>query len=260
MVKKVFISINKRELGIALYQILDLDTNILGFKTAKITSLKAEDSSKKNLIKKLIESFKKEKIRYATIRVNLKDLHTINILENQGFRIIDGYLFLLKSLGREKQKYNLGVNIREAKLDDIKKLQDDIAHTFIYSRFFSDPLIKKDSAIMMHKIWIENCIKGKASEKVYAAIVNGEAVGFIAVEMDGKEGHINLIGVSPKYRGKQISQILTLYVIHNWFARKGAKLIRIETQLTNIPATKAYESLGFRLSDSAITLRWSEKR
>lgn len=260
MPEKVYISRNKKVVGVVLYNILDLDTNVLGFKTVKVLSIKAEYSSKKILIKKIIESFKKQKVQYATIRVNLNDLETIDTLENEGFRIVDVYLFLLKRIEIGGQAEKLNVHIREASLADVKKLQDDIAPTFIYSRFFTDPLIKKNSAIRMHKIWIENCIKGKAAEKVYVAIVDGACAGFIAVEMDGNEGHITLIGVSPKYRGRKISQALTLYAVSNWFIKRGAKFIRIETQLTNIPATKVYESLGFRLFDSALTLRWSNKR
>lgn len=244
----------------AVYKILDLDTEILGLKTAKILSIKAEPDfvRTKNSVKRLIDSLKKEKIEYATFRVNAKELSTINVLEEAGFRVVDGYLSLLKKLGQEKQE-DSGVKIREANLDDVKKLQDDIAPTFIYSRFFNDPLIKKESAIRMHKDWIKNCVKGRTAEKVYVAEVDGNAVGFIAVEMDGKEGHIPLIGVNPKYRGRKISQELTLYAIKNYFTKKKAETVRIETQITNIPATRTYENLGFRVVDSAITLRWSQK-
>lgn len=256
MTKKVYINENEKKVGTAIYDILDLDTDILGFRTARIISFRAEDKIKKVLAKKLIDSLKKNKVEYATFRINAKELSIINILEEEGFRIVDGYLSLVKKLGKEEQNDNSPVKIRDATLDDISKLQDDIGPTFIYSRFFNDPFIKKESAVMMHRLWIENCIKGKAAKRVYVAEMNGECAGFIALETNGKEGHIPLIGVNPNYRGKKIAQKLTAYAISHWFAKKNTKFVRIETQLTNIPATRSYENVGFRLVDSKITLRW----
>ncbi len=259
MNKKVSFLDDKKKLGIASYKILKLDSDILGFKTARIESINTDDSSKRILIEKLLQSFIKEKIKYATFRLSSKDLQTINLLEEKGFRLVDEYLIFIKEVAREEQKKSNSIKIREATLSDSKQLQDDLGATFIYSRFFNDPLIKKDSAIKMHKIWINNCIEGEAAEKVYVAEVSGECIGFIAVEMDGQNGHISLIGVSPKYRGRKISQQLTVHAINNWFIPKGAKLVRIETQLANIPAARAYESMGFRLAESAVTLRWAHE-
>jgi len=257
--KSVILSKNKKLLGTAVYRILDLDSGILGFKTAKVDSIKTEKTSKKILIQKLIKSFVREKVEYVTFRLNAKDLTMINILEGEGFRLVDEYLILIKELGKKEQGEEYFVKIREAGSGDSERLQEEIGPAFIYSRFFNDPLIKKDAAIRMHKIWINNCIEGKAAEKVFVAEEEGECAGFIAVEVVGTEGHIPLIGVSPKHQGKKISRQLTLYAINNWFRKKGVKSVRIETQLANIPAVRAYENLGFRLTDSAVTLRWAQE-
>lgn len=258
MTKSVMLT-NISELpGKATYKVLDLDSDILGFKTAKVISIQTKDSLKKILIQKLIKSFRNEKIRYATFRLNANDFVTINILEEEGFRLVDEYLILKKEIGKREQNQTQSIEIREANAADSEKLQNELGSVFIYSRFFNDPLIKKDAARKMHELWINNCILGKTSEKVFVGEVGGKCVGFIAVEMDGKEGHIPLIGVSPKHRGKGISQQLTVYVINNWFIKRDAKLLRIETQLTNIPAARAYENMDFRLTDSAVTLRWAQ--
>lgn len=256
--KQVTILENKKILGMAIYKILDLDSDILGFKTAKIDSIKTEKSLQKKLIQKLIKSFIKEKIRYVTFRLNAKDLAMINSLEEGGFRLIDEYLILIKELGEEYQEEEYSVNIREANPGDSEKLQKEIGSTFIYSRFFNDSLIKKEAAVEMHKVWINNCVAGQAAEKVFVAEEKGKLVGFIAIETKESEGHIPLIGVSPKFRGKKISQQLTLYAIQNCLRKMNINSVRIETQLTNIPAARAYENIGFRLTDSAVTLRWAQ--
>lgn len=244
--------------GKVVYKLLDLDSDILGFKTAKIDYLKGSIGSKKILVRNLLESFKKAKVEYVTFRINARDVETVNILEEEGFKVVDGYLVLMKEVGKENEE-DLGIKIREAKHDDIRNLQDLIAPTFIYSRFFKDLVISKHSAIRMHKVWIENCIKGKAAEKVYVAEIDGECAGFIALDIEGGVGHIPLIGVTPKFRGKKISKALTLHAISEWFKKKGVQFIRIETQLANIPATRAYEGIGFKLEDSFLTLRWTTR-
>lgn len=259
MTKKVVLSKGKKLLGTASYRLLELDSSILGFKTAKIDSIKTDEASKERLIKKIIKSFIKEKVKYVTFRLNAKELTMINILEEEGFRLVDEYLILTKELEKKERGDGLFVKIREVVPGDLKVLQEEIGPAFIYSRFFNDPLIKKDAATSMYKIWINNCIEGKAAEKVFVAEVEKGCVGFIAVEVVGTEGHIPLIGVNPEYWGKKISQQLTLYVINNWFRKKGVKSVRIESQLTNIPAVRAYENLGFRLTDSAVTLKWTQR-
>lgn len=258
MIRAVTLSKDKKLLGKASYKMLELDSKILGFTTAKIVSIESDSKSKRILIKKLIKSFINDKIKYVTFRIKAKELATINILEEEGFRLVDEYLILVKQiLSKEQEKF--AVKIREATLADSERLQNDLGSIFTSSRFFNDPLISKDAAVKMHKVWINNCIKGKAAEKVYVAEVEEICVGFIALEREGKEGHIPLIGVNPEHRGKKIAQQLTLYAINNWFIKKGVKTVQIETQLTNIPAVRTYENLGFRLVDSAVTLRWTQR-
>jgi ribosomal protein S18 acetylase RimI-like enzyme len=256
---------SNKTLATALYRHLSFDKDILGMETAKIDYLVAKETSEDKLLKKLLKQFRKENIEYATVRISAKDLSMINALEENNFRTVDGYLILLADLRNERKlKTNPEVTVRNAKESDIQILQEQIADTFIYSRFFKDPYISFEQATQMHKLWIANSVLGKVSEQVLVAEVKGEPAGFMSLEMDEvcnkylhkKVGHIPLVGTSKSHRGKNIALTLTDYAFRNWFNMKEAEFVRIETQLINIPATRTYENAGFRLVDSGQTLRW----
>ncbi len=255
---------NGKLAAFAMYRTIDFDTKIIGLKTAKIEVILSENDFNEIILKKLIRKLKKEHIEYATYRLNAQDFTTIHTLENYGFEMIDGYLILAKDIQHIEKRRNQDINIRVAGKEDRETLQNKIAPTFIYSRFFNDHFISKQGAINLHKEWIANSIEGKAAETVLVAEEKGTIVGFISLEIDRtieknfakKMGHILLIGVEPDSRGKHIAFDLTNHAFHHWFLKKGVDLVRVETQLTNISATRTYENLGFKLIDSAVTFRW----
>ncbi len=256
--------------GVAVYRSSEFDTNILGRKTGKIDLAFSfpdlEIASK--LVKKLIKALVEDGLEYVTIRLNAADIVMIQALESNGFQLVDGYVIGLKKC----QPVDFGLTelpliIRQPKFSDINKLQKKIAPTFIYSRFFRDPILNSEIATEMHSQWIENSLTKQIVDEAFVAEIDKEPVGFITVEVDHqlnhdygvKMGHIPLVGVDPAYRGKQISQRLTEYVINNWFVNQNVDQIRIETQLINYPAARSYEQSGFRIVDSAVTLRWTNR-
>ncbi len=255
--------------GVAVYRVSDFDSNILGCRTGKVdlTISLPDPMVAGKLVKQLIKSFKKDGLEYVTVRLSAADLVMIQALEAYGFQIVDGYVIsLTKCRPVNFELPELPLIIRQPKLSDIPKLQKKIAPTFIYSRFFRDPVLNSEIATEMHSQWIANSLTKQIVEEAFVAEINKEPVGFITVEVDHglnhdygvKMGHIPLVGVDPTYRGKQISQRLTEYVINNWFVNQNVDQIRIETQLINYPAARSYEQSGFRIADSAVTLRWSK--
>ncbi len=253
--------------GFAFIRQLAFDTTILGFPVGKIDSALANtDNAKKELIPLILKKTQEMGLQYLTYRLSAGDQQMISALEAQGFIQVDSYQIMIRKSGqRAIEKLNHPVLIRDAREEDIVSLQEGIASTFRYSRFFTDSLISAEAATTMHKEWISNSIKGEVAEHVYVAEVEGVAVGFITLEMDHqieecfgtKMGHIPLIGTNPEYRGRHIGLQLTNYALEHWFAEQQAELIRIETQSTNIPANKTYHKAGFVDVDSAVTLRWS---
>ena len=256
----------------AIYRHSQFDTDILGLKTVKIDYALASSPHHGGLIQSLVTSLNTEQVEYATCRLSGHDAVLLDALEANSFRLVDGYLVLINN-GTHIQSGMLGelasgldVSIRTARASDIPALQETMAPTFVYSRFFRDSILSQSSAIQMHREWIRNAVLGRVAEAVFIAETDGTPVGFIAVEMErdaseyfGKRiGHIALIGTDPRYRGRHIALALTHHAFNGWFQSQGADLVRIETQLINVPATRTYENAGFRLVDSAFTMRWAK--
>lgn len=82
---------------------------------------------------------------------------------------------------------------------------------------------------------------------IYFATVDGESAGQIRlVKFWNGYAFIDLIAVNPQYRGHGVGRALMEKAIQ-WSKEKGLPGIRVETQDTNVPACRFYESCGFRL-------------
>ena len=85
-----------------------------------------------------------------------------------------------------------------------------------------------------------------------------EVVGYSWTSLWGEPpqaiGVIGMIGVTPPYRGKKLSQPLLLQGMHHLF-QLGVKWIRLEVDAQNQPAVKLYKSVEF---DRVMELQWFE--
>lgn len=251
--------------GFAVYRYSDFDSKILGLKTGKVDYFFPDHADSSLLAQELSRSFKEDGLEYVTVRLSGQDLNKIHSLEECGFKLVDGFLILLRGVEDLKLDNLTSIEVREATEKDVPLLQERVAPTFLSSRFFKDPLISKKSAVLMHQKWIENSISKQVAEHVLVACIENNPVGFITLEVDRdieefcgiKMGHIPLIGTDPKYRGRHLGLQLTKAALEGWFKDQKVDYVRIETQLNNIPATRTYEAAGFRLVDNAVTLRWS---
>ena len=94
------------------------------------------------------------------------------------------------------------------------------------------------------KVW-DRWIKDPAG-KIFVGIIDGKPVGITNVIIV-KEGEAWLRGARthPDYRRKGVITAITLRCLE-FAVKKGAKLARLVTESTNIPAQKALEKLGFK--------------
>ena len=266
----VTIEDEKAKYGFALFRKSDFDSKILNKKVGKVDQIAITSETQlehiRQLILSLLEEFKSADLDYVTCRISAANIDVIHELEKNGFVIVDQYLVLLNDMHSHIEGNSFQIPIRIAKDEDIESLQKHIAPTFRYSRFFRDTIISEEAAVEMHEEWIKNSVLKKVADCVFVADIEDTAAGFVSVEVDRdieehlgiKMGHIPLIGTNPLYRGRKIGQSLTQYVLDHWFKKEDVRYVRIETQLINIPATRTYEHMGFRLVDAAITLRWKK--
>jgi ribosomal protein S18 acetylase RimI-like enzyme len=86
---------------------------------------------------------------------------------------------------------------------------------------------------------------------VWVALVDGAAVGFVAIEPDHPEkgmGEISMLGVDPVHQGEGIGTALTLFALER-LGEAGMGVAMVETggDPGHAPARRAYEKAGFAL-------------
>lgn len=220
------------------------DSQIFGFKTAKITKVNTDSE-----IELLLEDFKKNDVKYATFRIPSDNYLTLQALQKAGFVVVDGILSLNANIrdyiAAEEDK------IREAKGSDIESLKNITRGLFLTTRIYNDSFIPKNKADDFYMKWIENSVLKKVADSVLVW-EDGEILGYITLQ---KKGQIPLMGVSDKARGKGIG-IKLVNASFKEFINWGLSTVVIETQINNIPAVRLYESCGFKTINSFFTLSW----
>jgi dTDP-4-amino-4,6-dideoxy-D-galactose acyltransferase len=228
------------------------DSEVFGFNVAKIKYIRSDNNSLK-IVDALIADFKKHKIEYAVYRIPADNYNLIHSLERNEFVLVDGLINL--KIDIREQIFINNINIRPSNIQDLKTLQKLAKTSFKFNRVFNDSVLDKHKAGMMYALWIENSLKGEAADAVFIWEENNEILGFITLQ---KNGHIPLLAVDDKARGKGIAKSLINAVLQQ-FRDWGVKTSEIETQMANIPALRAYSACGYKINNSQLTFRWSNK-
>lgn len=234
------------------WQLQAFDTEIFGFKTAKIEHIDNTDPNNiVEIVKQLILDLRKNNIEYSSYRLPAHDTPVIHALEGQGFVLVDAMLGLEKILDQNIQVHDK-YPIRPAKIKDLKQLSDMVRGLFLQTRFYQDPIIPAAKADIIYQRWVENSVKGSQADHVLVWEENGMIQGFITLK---NTGHIPLIGVDKNAQGKGIAKKL-ISSAENFLIEKNTTVVQLETQLINLPAIRAYLSSGFKPVSSSMTFRW----
>ncbi len=228
------------------WELDDFDSEVFGFKVAKITNISPEGSVR-DLIKDLI----KNEVKYATYRIGSNEFQLIHSLERAGFILTDGLISFslnISDMGAGEAAHE----IREANKVDLDKLKNLTSGMYSISRVANDP-ITHDKANKFYAKWIENSILGKAADSVLVWEEKEEILGYVTLQ---KKGQIPLLGVSSASRGKGIAQKLVKATFGK-FKEWGVESVTVETQMGNITALRVYQSCGFKIINSFLTLRWA---
>lgn len=244
------------DLGLFSWQYQDFDSKILERNVAKINYIKAAEKSNScsKLIRELSKSLQENKIEYATYRLRASDFLMIHTLEQEGFRLVDGIMRLEQVLTEPLER--IGGAIRKALRKDVESLQYLASETFSETRFYNDPLIKKYQADKIYGEWIKNSVAGSVADMVFLWEEREGPVGFVTLRKT--DGSIVLIAVSKNYQGRGIGEKLVKKALYQ-FMIWGLKKATVETQTTNIPALRLYQLCGYKIVDSYLTFRWSNR-
>jgi ribosomal protein S18 acetylase RimI-like enzyme len=149
-----------------------------------------------------------------------------------------------------------GLLVREVEPDDYAAVLDIAGCCFRYSRFHLDAVFPAAVAHAIKRAWIQSYVDRQRGEQLLVALVNGKPAGFLAVLEATVEGQacrvIDLIGVAQTYQGRGVGRALVGCFLEDC-AHRGLGA-RVGTQAANIPSLRLYESLGFRVCETAYVL------
>lgn len=131
-----------------------------------------------------------------------------------------------------------------------KKHQDAIQSiardNFSYSRFHIDPKIDNDIANQIKHNWVKSYFLGERGDAMVVAILDNEPVAFLQLIVKENQLIIDLIGVAERAQRMGIASSMINFASTNI----KRPIIKVGTQIGNLPSTKLYQKLGFLLTES----------
>ncbi len=192
---------------------------------------------------------------YAKVPTQRVDL--VQALARSGFGVVDVSVTLECDPARPETKFNSqSIIVRDCRPEDHQAVLDIAGSCFASSRFHLDPEIPFALAHAIKRAWVESYLKKCRGEKLLVAERNGRAVGFLAVLAAGLDGApcraIDLIGVDRDHQGCGVGKALVLRFMEE--AAGSGAVLRVGTQAANLRSIRLYESLGFKIAQTAYVL------
>lgn len=254
-----------------LWRHLPWDTQMLQVPAGRIDFLLARGDYRLALGRKrkvagaLVEQARAAGVRHLSIRVDSGDLSGLHALQREGFELIDGIQTFALSDTAFADPGPASRGLARAELFSREDLEPVLAiarSSYRFDRFHADPALRAEHADTLHEQWVRNSCTGSAADAVLVARHDGKVLGFVTVKLDSELARrggmrlatIVLVATAESARGMGIGRLLTLAAVR-WALSQRAGIIQVGTQLRNVPAGRLYESCGFKLVATSLTLR-----
>lgn len=254
--------------GFACFKKLPWDSEQIRMSAARIDYLLAagsyneQRSVKEMLLEELLLEAQNLGVWHMSARVDASDLSSLHVLEEAGFLTVDGLLTFAIDLKAPSAVEPVNdIKIRLATADDAAAAAALARTAYVYDRFHADPFIDGELADELHAAWVRNSCDGTAADAVLIAEDESGLLGFVTCKIPGDAGHnssrrgtLVLVATDPEARGRRVGCSLTMAALE-WFRQNGCETVEVGTQLSNIPASRLYQTCGFQLRATSVTLR-----
>jgi ribosomal protein S18 acetylase RimI-like enzyme len=198
---------------------------------------------------------------FATAKVPAENVAALRFLEEAGCRVVD--VNMTYGIGVEDLKRKDAGAARLARPEDRAGVEDVAGHAFRFTRFHLDNVIPLALAHRIKRIWAGNFFAGGRGTALLVAEDERGICGFLQVLERGDAAVIDLVAVVSRAAGRgHASAMIALLAKTPLTNGQLPRRIIVGSQAANIPATRFYENLGFRLEAAAYVLhhhgnRWS---
>lgn len=175
-------------------------------------------------------------------KVDANRVADVATLERAGFTVVDVNVTLARA--GEILDGDGAIAVADATPEQREELVRIAAEDYRASRFHLDPQIPDAIASTIKRDWITACLDGERGERVLAAAIDGQPVGFLAVLAGPSSRVIDLVAVSEDRRSSGIGSALVRRFLA-LAAETGARA-EVGSQVSNVGALRFYEDHGFR--------------
>lgn len=198
---------------------------------------------------------------FFSAKIPTRDVGALTNATQAGFFVVDVNVTfdwdkMANRISGNKTSCDGNIVIEAAGADDALAIEKIAGHCFLFSRFHLDPALGLDRANEVKRQWARNACRGRASVVYVARQKKNDVVGFLAVlegkSVNGKEAIIDLVGVDATRQGQGAGKALSRMFVDQWRGRTDR--LRVGTQISNIPAMRLYESIGFRVTETSYVL------
>lgn len=225
----------------SLFQILDWDSQLFGYKVAKINTPNLESDK----LKKLLSELSRINIRLVYWFVDPKNEISNKAAEYDDGLLVDSKITYIIDIDNYHSRAIDHQHIFSYTLKSLNKQLLSLAfQSGSYSRFKLDKNFMRNEYNKLYTIWIEKSLSGEIAKDIIVYVKNNLEIGLITLEIKGNHGLIGLLAVDKKYQGKSIGkQLINAALIK--FKAMGIKKVKVVSQKKNIIACKFYERNGF---------------
>jgi GNAT superfamily N-acetyltransferase len=192
---------------------------------------------------------------FAYARVPTANIAKVKLLENFGFGVVDTAVQLgcRKNDWRPLETIPLEYKVRFAQAHDRENVEKIASESFIYSRFHLDPEIPNSVADEFKRRWAGNFFTGERGDAMVIAADRKGVAGFLQLINRGETLIIDLIAIAKSHQRKGIA---TSMIGFAWSQFGVANNLLVGTQIANVPSVRAYQKMGFLMSDSSYVVHY----
>jgi len=213
-----------------------------------------QPSNVKGLSQHFRDELRKKPVFIYT-KIPVGDIACMNLLENEGFRLIDTNIAFERPI-RKDEVISANMTVRFASANDEPQVLDIAGNSIKFSRFHLDPKITNEMANSLKEEWAGNYFHGQRGNEMVVSERDGHISGFLQLLFSGDILVIDLIAVSEEFRHMKIASNMIAYAEANL---EGFNRIRVGTQVANIPSLPFYQKLGFSIINASYILHYHNK-
>lgn len=223
-------------------QMLTWDTDVLGYKVAKILPACLD-------IKALQQALKE--LKSKDVRLVFWAADSTDSLSQQAALVENGFLADRKTTFL----IDLSVLPSLASVPEVECYSEDVPtvelealalQSGLYSRFRTDPRITEQQFEKVYKLWMLNSTRKLIADKILVIKIQQKIVGMATLGEKNGRGDIGLLAVAEDCRGKGYGAKL-VQAAQYVFKQKGYQWSQVVTQGDNDPACRLYQHCGYEI-------------